>query len=147
MKRDDKLLARIERLLAIPPLIEQLGRQLVALRAERRTQERKIKAREAVIRKELLDLDLYQQCSNADERNAVYQDALHADPNWEALQERLEDILIAIDKATYERDALDHERKALKAALEREYADIISELLSDRMLANAVSQHRGVARA
>lgn len=147
MKRDDKLLARIERLLAIPPLIEGLGRQLVALRAERRTQERKIKAREAVIRKELLDLDLYQQCSNADERNAVYQDALHSDPNWDALQERLEGILIAIDKATYERDALDHERKALKAALEREYADIISELLSDRMLANAVAEHRGVARA
>ncbi len=39
--------------------------------------------------------------------------------------------------------ALDHERKALKAALEREYADIIEQLHSDQTLASAIARNRG----
>jgi hypothetical protein len=59
------------------------------------------------------------------------------------LQERLEQLLSLIDHSTNHREALDHERKALKAALEREYAEIIEQVLHDKALANAVS--RGMA--
>lgn len=138
----EKLMKRVERLLELPRLIEKTGRQLVAQRAERRNLERKIKARDAALRVELLDWDEYRQCGNADERAAVIENAKHTDPNWEGLQERLEQLTVAIEKSQLEKEVLDHERKALKAALEREYADIIVRALDDQALAGAVG--RGV---
>jgi hypothetical protein len=143
--RSEKVFERIERLLELPPKIDAVGRRKVAMRAERRKLERKLKAREALVRKDLLDLDLYKQRSNADERAAVYQDALHSDPDWEEMQERLEQLAVAVEKAQHEQDVLDHERKALKAALEREYAEIIRETLEDKVLANAVMGRRTTA--
>ena len=135
--------ARIDRILELPPLIEAEGRKLAGLRANKRTQERKIKAREALLRKELMELGEYQACRNNDERDALYEHSKYVDADWESLTERLEQILTLIDHSTNLKEALDHERKALKAALEREYADIIERVLNDRALANAVS--RGLA--
>lgn len=136
---------RIDRLLELPAVLDQHGKRKVALRAEKRTLERKIKAREALVRSELLELDVYRSCSNADERAAVYQAALHADPTWESLQERLESLTAGIEVAMHEEGIADHERKALKAALEREYTEIIERVLSDRMLAEAVAKNTRVA--
>ena len=134
---------RIDRILELPPLIEAEGRKLAGLRANKRTQERKIKAREALLRKELMELGEYQACRNNDERDALYENSKYVDADWESLTERLEQILTLIDHSTNHKEVLDHERKALKAALEREYADLIERLLNDRVLANAVS--RGMA--
>lgn len=134
---------RIDRILELPPLIEAEGRKLAGLRAERRVQERKLKAREALLRKELMELGEYQEAKNNDERTALFEHSKFIDADWEALQERLEQLISLIDHSTNHKEALDHERKALKAALEREYADIIERLLSDRVLANAVA--RGLA--
>ena len=134
---------RIDRILELPPLIEAEGRKLAGLRAERRTQQRKIDAREALLRKELMELGEYQACRNNDERNALFEHSKHIDLEWEGLQERLEQLLSLIDHSTNHREALDHERKALKAALDREYAEIIEQVLHDKALANAVSSRRG----
>ena len=135
--------ARIDRILELPPLLEAEGKKLAGLRANRRTQERKIAAREALLRKELMELGEYQACKNNDERTALYENSKYIDADWESLTERLEQILTLIDHSVNHKDALDHERKALKAALEREYAEIIERALDDRALANAVS--RGMA--
>ena len=134
---------RIDRILELPPLLEAEGKKLAGLRANRRTQERKIAAREALLRKELMELGEYQACKNNDERTALYENSKYIDADWESLTERLEQILTLIDHSVNHKDALDHERKALKAALEREYAEIIERALDDRALANAVS--RGMA--
>jgi predicted lipid-binding transport protein (Tim44 family) len=140
-----KVVERIERLLELPAAIDVVGRRKVAMRAERRKLERRLKAREATVRKDLLDLELYKGCGNADERAAVYQDALHTDPSWEEMQERLEQLTVAIEKAQHEQDVLDHERKALKAVLEREYAEILREALEDKALAGVVMGRRTTA--
>ncbi len=132
--------ARIDRILELPPLIEVEGKKLAGLRAERRTQERKIAKREALLRKELMDLEEYQACKNNDERKALYDDSKYTDLGWEVLTERLEQLVALIDHSTNHKEALDHERKALKAALEREYAEIIERVLDDRALATAVSR-------
>jgi 3-methyladenine DNA glycosylase/8-oxoguanine DNA glycosylase len=142
MRSREKVLNDIDRLLELPQLIEKVGRQLVAQRAEKRNLERRVKAREAAMRVELMGWDEYRDCSNADERSAVIENATHTDPNWEGLQERLEQLTVAIEKSQLEKEVLDHERKALKAGLEREYADIIEQALSDRALASVVG--RGV---
>lgn len=139
-----RLHERCERLLELPPLIDGVGKRRVALRAEKRALERKLKAREATIRKECLELSIYKECANADERSAVFEDAKFSDPNWEHMAERLEQLSLAIDKAQQEESVLDHERKALKAVLEREYAQIIAEHMDDRTLVNAVARGQGV---
>lgn len=131
---------RTVRILELPPLIDAEGKKLAGLRANRRTQERKIAAREALLRKDLMDLEEYQACNNNDERKALVEHSKYSDPAWEELTERLEQLLSLIDHTTNKKEVLDHERKALKAVLEREYADIIERLLSDRALANAVGR-------
>lgn len=143
--RIDRIKDRIDRILDLPALIEAEGRKLAGLRANRRTQERKIKAREALLRKELMELGEYQACRNNDERDALYEHSKHIDADWEDLTERLEQLLSLIDHSTNHKEALDHERKALKAALEREYADILSRVLQDHMLAETVAKGRYIA--
>ena len=150
MIRDVRLAERIERLLNIPALIDAAGKQRVALTAERRTVERKIKAREAYLLKDLMEAAEYQACKNADERAALVEHAKYADDldqkeGWQALQKRLDQILLTIDKARHEEAVLDHERKALKAALEREYAEIIERALTDRMLAETIGRRKAAA--
>lgn len=142
-----KTAERIERILELPKLIDTTGRRLVALRAEKRGLEAKLKKREVTVRYELMSDEEYKACANQGERDTVYLATLHADPNWEGISERLEQLAVAIDLATHEKDVYDHERKALKAVLEREYAEIIERLLTDRMLAETIMKHHRVSVA
>lgn len=148
--RDVRLVERIERLLEIPKLIDTEGKKRVALTAERRTVERLIQAREAAVLRDLMVAEAYRACKNADERAALLEDAkhrddIHGEKGWPELQKRLDQILLTIDKCRHNENVLDHERKALKAALEREYAEIIERALTDRMLAEAVAGRRRTA--
>lgn len=131
--------ARIDRILELPPLLDAEGKKLAGLRADRRKQERKIAAHEALLRKELMDLAEYQACNNNDERAALVAWSKHADPTWESLTERLEALLAMIDHSTNRKEVLDHERKALKAALEREYAAVIEAVHQDQALVKGIA--------
>lgn len=131
--------ARIDRILELPALLDAEGKKLAGLRADRRKQERKIDAREALLRKELMELDEYQACKNSDERTALVQWSKHADPGWEDLTERLEQLHAMIDHCTNRKEVLDHERKALKAALEREYAAVIEAVHQDQALVKGIA--------
>ena len=142
-----KILERCERILELPKLLDKAGKQRVALRAEKRTLENRIGDREALVRKEALELSEYQTCKNGDERKATVDWHLRSDPEWEGMRDRLEQLTTAIEKVQHELDILDHERKSLKAALEREYAEIIIQNLDDKTLSNAVSSRRGMVAA
>lgn len=148
MNNDNKkFYERSERLLELPALIDKVGKPLVRHRAEKRELERKIKAREAAIRIELLEHNIYKACRNKEEREAAFTYAKHTDPNWEGMQERLEQLQVAIDKAMHEGWVLNREHKALRGVLEREYTEILERALDDRALVQAIGQGRGVARA
>lgn len=130
---------RIDRLLELPPLIDAEGKKLAGLRADRRKQERKIDSREALLRKELMDLAEYQACKNNDERAALVEWSKRADPSWEELTERLEQLQAMIDHATNRANVLDREHKGLKAALEREYAAVIEAVHQDQALVRGIA--------
>ncbi len=138
MQQTTTTFERIQRLLELPALIDRAGKKRIAQRAEKRGLERRIKAREALVKKELFEFDEYKTCSNADERRVLVDAAVYADPEWEGMQDRLEQLTVAIEVSTHEEGVFDHERKALKAALEREYAETIKEFLTDQMLTNRV---------
>jgi hypothetical protein len=133
---ENKLLAeRINKLLAIPQLIDDQGRILIAQRAIKRTTERERDAREAAIRTELLTDNTYKDhCRIKEERDAYFEHVKHNDEVWGKLQRRWEQLTVAVDKSTLAKEVLDHDRKALKAALEREYARVIEETISDQTL-------------
>lgn len=130
-----ELRERVARLLALPGLIDAVGKRLVAQRAERRKVERRIAFRQAEIR---LDLDV-SAYPNEKMREAAYLVACGKDADLANLQDRLEQLLVAIDRYTHEKEVLDHERKALKAALEREYAVVLERVLTDQMLASRLT--------
>lgn len=136
----DRLLERIRRILALPALIEEEAKQLVALRAERRTIERELARLKAIRRRDALRDPEYASLKNQGDREAWIQALLAEDPEIAKLEKRLDQILTAIDKAQAAKEVLEHERKALKAALEREYALIIEEALNDRKLADVVAR-------
>jgi hypothetical protein len=81
----------------------------------------------------------YGQAKNAEERNAIYRMKLDSSSDWIKHKDRMDSLVTGIEKHTSERDVLEHERKSLKAALEREYAAIIERVLTDEKLARAVS--------
>jgi DNA repair exonuclease SbcCD ATPase subunit len=132
---------RIERILELPPMIEGVGHKIVGMRGERRTLERQIEGLEASIRVATMGRDEYQRLKNQADRDAHLRLALEQSEAWQAKQSRLESLTAGIEKAVVERDALSDERKALKAALESEYADIIERALSDRALAEVIARH------
>lgn len=137
--KGNTVLERCERIVEIPSLIFEEGKKLAGLRAELRVQERKIEKREALLRKELMELGEYQACKNKEERDALYLHSKHSDLGLETFVERLEQLQALIDHSRNKKEALEHERKSLKAALEREYAEIIERTLQDKALANAVA--------
>lgn len=140
---DKQIIERVKRILELPELIGKLERQRVALRAERRTTKRKLDAQATLVQRETIQLDDdYQQAANQKERDVLLDAALHNDDTWLELAERVDQLTTSIEKADAELSTLDHERKALKAALEREYAAIIEQLHSDRILADAASSRR-----
>lgn len=140
---DRKIIERVQRILALPEEIGKLERQRVALRAERRTAERKLKKQATLVRAETIQLDDdYKNTSNQKERDVFLEAALHNDDVWVELSERVDQLTTTIERVEADLSTLDHERKALKAALEREYAAVIEELHSDRLLADVASSRR-----
>lgn len=138
---------QIGKLLDLPEQIEVQGRILTGLRANRRTSEGELKAREAEIRKDLLTDPVYrEQCRNKEEREAYIEHVQFQDPTWLKIKQRLDQIAVAIDKHALNKEVLDHQRKALKAALEREYALAIEEAMHDQALTQMVVK-KGGARA
>lgn len=139
---DKDVLDQVQRLLALPREIDPLERQRTALRAERRTTEGKLARQRTIVLGELLDDSRYGAAKAERERQILSDLALHNDDDWSALTERVDQLTTTIERVEAELRVLDHERKALKASLEREYAAIIERILSDRMLTDAASSQR-----
>jgi hypothetical protein len=137
---------RIERLLELPALIGQQSSRLVAFRAEKRKAERKLESLTASIRIATLGNASYTVLKNAADRDAFMTVAQNESEMYTKTRDRLDELATAIDKANAEIGTLEHERKALKAALEREYALIIEKALSDEILTRALAAH-GKAQA
>lgn len=117
----------VARLMELPALIGELARQLTALRAERRTLERA--AKEAWARAYLAAPG-----RSKEEREAAALAELAASPDWRRLQARLEQLAAAIDKAQGEKEALEHERKALYGAIVARHAEVLEAALAQRLL-------------
>lgn len=138
-RRWNKASIWISRILELPELIDDKGRILTGQRAQRRTVERELRARAAAIRTELLRDEIYRtDCKNREEREAYYEHQLHNDEAWSRLSKRQEQLAVAIDKSSHEKEVLDHERKALKAALEGLYSRIIEDSQLEQLLATSV---------
>ncbi|GEM44795.1 hypothetical protein [Deinococcus cellulosilyticus] len=136
---DNQLRARITRLLEVPEQIDAARKILVAQRAELRKVKRKLEHREAAIR-----LQVPPNITNKEMRDAWVLVTCEADQEWSKCKDREEQLQVTIDKHLAQVEVLDHERKALKAALEREYADIIETALNDRALAEVLSRKGGL---
>jgi hypothetical protein len=145
MKPD--VMAQCDRILELPALLDEHGRALTAFRAEKRKVEHQIESLEASIRINVIGTEAYKALKNKEDRDAYFRLALDQSESWTKKIDRLDQLLTAIDKHTQARDVLDHERKALKAALEREYAEIIQAALSDKTLADAMRQYGNRAAA
>lgn len=138
-----EVLGRVQRILELPAEIEKLERQRVALRAERRTTDGKLQRQTTLVQRETIQLDDdYRAAGNQTERNVMLQAALHNDDVWCELTERMAQLTTTIERVDADLSVLDHERKALKAALEREYAAVIEQLHSDRLLADAATSRK-----
>lgn len=139
---DPVLRQRIGRLLELPSEIEKLTKRRVALRAERRTTELKLKRQAALVNSETLQDKEYREARTAREREILLEAALQQDDVYGELLERLDQLSTAFEKVAGELEVLDHERKALKAVLEREYAAVIERVVSDRILAEVAATQR-----
>lgn len=139
---DPVVLRRVQRILELPGLIEPLVKQRTALRAERRTTERKLAKRTVEVKRVVLEDDAYRAASNQTERDIILASELEADDECLKLGARVDQLTTSIEKVVGELEVLDHERKALKAALEREYAAVIEQLQSDRILADVATSRR-----
>ncbi len=139
---DPMLRQRIGRLLELPPAIEKLTKRRVALRAERRSVELKVKRQAALVNSETLQDEAYRGARSAREREILLEAALQQDDTYCELLERVDQLTTAFEKVSGELEVLDHERKALKAVLEREYAAVIERVVSDRILAEVASTQR-----
>lgn len=144
---DQAVTRRVQRLLELPGLIEPLTRQRTALRAERRTTEAKLKRRTAEVRRLALGVEAYRAAANQTERDIVLDAAVFEDDTCSQLAARVDQLTTSIEKVQAELEVLEHERKALKAALEREYAAVIERALTDRVLADVAlaGRAKGVA--
>lgn len=140
---DKVVLERVQRILALPDEIRSLERQRVALRAERRGVEGRLARQAALVQRETIQLDAeYAAASNQRERDVLLLAALHNDDAWSELSERVAQLTTTVERVEADLSGLDHERKALKAALEREYAAVIEQLHSDRVLADVATSRR-----
>jgi len=113
----------IIRLLELPALIRKVGERLTALRAERRQVERELKEREARVY-------LAAEGRSAQEREARARVLLSQDPEYQALVKRMDQLYAAIDVATEEKNALEHERKALYAYVINRHSDLLEAAMS-----------------
>lgn len=136
---DNQLRARCTRLLEIPEQIDAVRRLLTAQRAELRKVRRKLEHLEAQIR-----LQVPADLKNEKQRDAWVLVTCEANLDWSAKKDREESLQTAIDKYLVQHDVLDHERKSLRAVLEREYAEIIETALNDRALVEVLSRKGGL---
>lgn len=139
---DKRVIEMARRLLEIPGLIAPLEKQRTAFRAERRTVEGKLRRQASLVQVEALGEEAYRSASNQRERDLLLEAALFQDDTWVELTERVDQLSTALDKVDAELRVLDHERKALKAVLEREYAEVLSAHLSDQVLTDVATSRR-----
>lgn len=144
---DPVIVKRVQRLLELPELIAPLTAKRTALRAERRKREAELKRRIAEVKRLVLEDDAYKAAANQTERDIILDAAVIEDDGCQLLTDRIDQLTTALDKVVAELEVLDHERKALKAALEREYAAVIERALTDRVLADVAlaGRAKGVA--
>jgi uncharacterized protein (DUF3084 family) len=116
---------RRTRLLAIPAEIAKCNKQLVAMRAERDNKKKQLERRETYVRQGSRMRDSYKQLKSEAERSDYLKVQVYEDIEYEGLMERLEQITVQIDKLTYDKDSLEHERKALYAALTSYAAEVL----------------------
>lgn len=108
---------RRARLLAIPAEIGRINKQLVALRAERDQKGKDLKRRETYVRQGSRLRESYKLLKSEAERADYLAVQVYEDLEYEHLAERLEQIAVTLDKLNFDKDTLEHERKALYAAL------------------------------
>jgi uncharacterized protein (DUF3084 family) len=133
---------RRRRLLEIPVEIAQINRQLVAMRAERDNVERALKRRETYVRQGARLRESYKQLKHEAERSDYLRVQVYEDPEYERLADRLAQIAVQVDKLNFEKDALEHERKALYAALISYAAEIFEKKIDEKTLADMAGRGR-----
>jgi len=133
---------RRRRLLEIPVEIARINRQLVAMRAERDNTERALKRRETYVRQGARLRESYKQLKSEAERSDYLRVQVYEDIEYEHLADRLEQIAVQIDKLNFEKDALEHERKALYAALISYAAEIFEKKIDEKTLADMAGRGR-----
>lgn len=133
---------RRRRLLEIPVEIARINRQLVAMRAERDNTERALKRRETYVRQGARLRESYKQLKSEVERTDYLRVQVYEDIEYEHLADRLEQIAVQIDKLVFEKDALEHERKALYAALISYAAEIFEKKIDEKTLADMAGRGR-----
>jgi len=133
---------RRRRLLEIPVEIAQINRQLVAMRAERDNVERALKRRETYVRQGARLRESYKQLKSEAERSDYLRVQVYEDPEYERLADRLAQIAVQIDKLNFEKDALEHERKAIYAALISYAAEIFEKKIDEKTLADMAGRGR-----
>lgn len=133
---------RRRRLLEIPVEIARINRQLVAMRAERDNTERALKRRETYVRQGARLRESYKQLKSEAERTDYLRVQVYEDIEYEHLADRLEQIAAQIDKLVFEKDALEHERKALYAALISYAAEIFEKKIDEKTLADMAGRGR-----
>lgn len=138
---DPNTLKQIERLLALPREIARVGRQLTALRDEKRKLEEDLKKRAVAIRVRARNTVAYDQLKGADAREDWLQLQVFEDTDYEEDSRRVKQLAVAIDKAQVEKDELQDEHQSLRAALEGRYAALLERALTDRQLAELVARH------
>jgi hypothetical protein len=138
---DPETLKQIERLLALPREIARVGRQLTALRDEKRKLEEDLKKRAVAIRVRARNTVAYEQLAGVSAREDWLQLQVFEDTDYEEDSKRIKQLAVAIDKAQAEKDELQDEHQSLRAALEGRYAALLERALADRQLAELVARH------
>jgi hypothetical protein len=139
---NDLIITKIQRVIELPDLMKKPYGQRKALRVEKKTLERKIEKREALILKELMEFDDYKNCRNQDERKALFVSSKHSDVEWEKYQDRHEQIYAALESIEAELELLKREQYSCWAAIEARLESTMSSVLNDKVLAEAMKNTR-----
>ncbi|MCX7782221.1 MAG: hypothetical protein N2318_01080, partial [Meiothermus sp.] len=133
------------RLLALPREIARVGRQLTALRAEKRDLEDDLKKRAAKARLLARQTPEFAALTKAAAQEDFLTVAVFEDIQWEEDNKRLKQLQAAIDKLQVEKDELQDEHQSLRAALEGKYAELLERTLTEVKLANQLNTGRPLA--
>jgi TPP-dependent indolepyruvate ferredoxin oxidoreductase alpha subunit len=142
---DPQTQQHITRLLALPREIARVGRQLTALRAEKRDLEDDLKKRAAQARLLARKTPEFAALTRAPAQEDFLTVAVFEDIEWEEDNKRLKQLQAAIDKLQVEKDELQDEHQSLRAILEGKYAELLERVLTEVKLANQLSTGRPLA--